>query len=111
VIEHIQVLTSVERREDAVAIARAAVEQRLAACVQVVGPVTSTYWWKGKIETAQEWLCLIKSRSDAYPALEAAIKAVHPYENPEIVATPIAAGSREYLRWLDEETAQSLRDG
>jgi periplasmic divalent cation tolerance protein len=51
----------------------------------------------------------MKSRSDAYPSLEAAIKAVHPYENPEIVATPIAAGSREYLRWLDEETDKDLR--
>jgi periplasmic divalent cation tolerance protein len=109
VATHIQVFTTVEREEDATALARAVVEQRLAACAQIVGPINSTYWWKGKVETAREWLCVMKSRSDAYPSLEAAIKAVHPYENPEIVATPIAAGSREYLRWLDEETDKDLR--
>ena len=107
--EHIQVFTTVEHEKDASAIARAVVERRLAACAQILGPITSTYWWEGKIETSREWLCLMKSRSDAYPALEAAIKSIHPYENPEIVATNIIAGSREYLCWLDEETAQGLR--
>ncbi len=105
--KNIQVFSSVERKEDAEAIARAVVEQRLAACVQILGPMVSTYWWKGKIETAQEWLCLIKSHAGVYPALEAAIKAVHPYENPEIIATPIVAGSRAYLSWLADETSSA----
>lgn len=70
--------------------------------MQIIGPVRSTYRWKGNIETAEEWLCLIKTRSDRYQEVEKAIKEIHPYETPEIVATPIVAGSEEYLNWLSE---------
>lgn len=101
--EYIQVLTTTERREDAERIAREILEKRLAGCVQIVGPVASTYWWKGKLENAQEWLLLIKSRRDLYGELERAIREIHPYENPEIIAVPIAAASREYLEWLESE--------
>ena len=79
---------------------RKLVEQRLAACVQVIGPMTSHYRWQGKIEAAGEYLCLAKSRAALYSEIEAAIKAIHPYEVAEIVAVPIIAGSREYLAWL-----------
>ena len=78
------------------------VEQRLAACVQIVGPITSTYRWQGKVETTEEWLCVIKSRGALYEALEQAIRGVHPYEEPEILAMPITEGSQSYLHWLDE---------
>lgn len=105
--EYIQVLSTVGRREDAEAVAREVVGRRLAACVQILGPVTSTYRWKSNIETAEEWLCLAKTRAELFPALEAAIKSVHPYENPEIIATPIASGSLEYLSWVAAETAQA----
>ncbi len=105
--EFVQVQTIVERRDDAERIAQTLVERRLAACVQIVGPIQSTYWWKEKIETAEEWLCLIKTRSDLYDAIEAAIIELHSYEVPEIVALPIVAGSANYLRWLVEETCQS----
>jgi len=101
--DYIQVVTTVERKEDAERIARTLVEARLAACVQVVGPITSTYRWKGAVETAQEWQCVAKSRRDVYAQLEEAIRGVHPYEVPEILAVPIAAGSGDYLAWLDGE--------
>jgi periplasmic divalent cation tolerance protein len=101
--EPIQVITTTETKADAQAIANALVEKRLAGCVQIVGPITSTYWWEGKIETAEEWLCLIKSRRDLYADLEKAIREVHPYDVPEILAVPVTAGSKPYLEWLDGE--------
>jgi periplasmic divalent cation tolerance protein len=101
----IQVMTATDKREDAERIARSLVERRLAGCVQIVGSVTSIYRWKGKIETAGEWLCLIKSRAELYGTIESAILALHPYETPEIIALPITAGSRDYLAWLREGLA------
>ena len=102
----IQVFTTVEKREDARRIAEIVVGRRLAACVQVVGPIGSTYWWKGKVEDAEEWLCLMKTRKELYGKLEAAVKSVHPYEEPEIIALPIVEGSEGYLRWIEENTEQ-----
>ena len=100
---YVQVITTTETKADAQAIADALVERRLAACVQIVGPITSTYRWQEKIETASEWMCVIKSRQDLYDALEAAILEVHPYDVPEILAMPVVAGSKDYLAWLDSE--------
>jgi periplasmic divalent cation tolerance protein len=94
----VQVSTTVEKREDAEKIAALVVEKRLAACVQVLGPVKSTYWWQGKVEDAEEWLCLMKTRQDLYKPLEKAIKSIHSYDEPEIVALPIVEGSEGYLR-------------
>ncbi len=103
--EFIQVMTATDKREEAERIARSLVEMRLAACVQIVGPVTSIYRWKGAVETAEEWLCLVKSRSECYGAIERAIRALHSYETPEILALPVTAGSRDYLDWLRGEVA------
>ena len=100
--EYIQVLTTTATKEEAQKIADALIENRLAGCVQVAGPVVSTFWWKGKIERAEEWLCVIKSKRNLYHALEGSIKAQHTYETPEIIAIPIVAGSQEYLQWLDQ---------
>jgi len=100
---YIQTLTTTATKPAAQAIARAVVERRLAGCAQVVGPITSTYWWQGKVETAEEWLCVMKSRQDLYEQLEQAICEVHPYEVPEILAMPVVEGSRDYLDWLDGE--------
>lgn len=105
---YIQVITTAEKKEDAIKIARVLVDKRLAACVQVFGPVISTYRWKNKVEQAEEWQCLIKSRQDLFGKLEEAIKAIHPYETPEIIATVISAGSDEYLKWLHDELATGL---
>ncbi|MEW6219003.1 MAG: divalent-cation tolerance protein CutA [Thermodesulfobacteriota bacterium] len=101
--EYIQVMTTTETREQAEAIADRMVRERLAACAQVLGPISSTYWWQGKVEQAQEFLCLLKSRQDRFADLEAAIRAVHPYQVPEILAVPVAAGSAAYLSWLAAE--------
>jgi periplasmic divalent cation tolerance protein len=100
---YIQITTTTETKEQAEKIAKHMVEAKLAACVQIVGPITSIYRWKGKVENAQEWLCLIKTKDDLYNKVEAAIKSLHPYETPEIIAVPILKGSKEYLNWLDNE--------
>jgi periplasmic divalent cation tolerance protein len=100
----IQVSTTVDKRQDATKIAKSVLEGKLAACVQVIGPIRSTYWWKRKIEDAEEWLCLMKTRKQLYKKLEKRIKAIHPYEEPEIIALPIIEGSAGYLRWIEEET-------
>lgn len=105
--DYIQVVTTTEHKEDALAIARRLVEERLAACVQIVGPITSTYRWQGKIETADEWQCWAKSRGELYEKIEAAIRRLHPYDVPEIIALPVVAGSSSYLKWLDEEVTSS----
>lgn len=100
---YIQVVTTTEKREDAEKIAKALVEKRLAACAQLVGPIVSTYWWKGNIETAEEWQCLVKSKKSLYGEVEKAIKMLHPYETPEIIVLPIVSGSADYLKWLTDE--------
>ena len=101
---YIQISTTTETKEQAQKIVQYLVEHKLAACVQITGPITSVYRWKGKVETAQEWLCLIKTRASLFEKVEAAIKKRHPYETPEIIAVPILKGSNEYLNWLHDET-------
>ena len=101
---YIQVVTTTARREEAARIARDLVEKRLAACAQIVGPITSIYRWQGKIETDEEWQCWCKTRGELFPAVEEAIRAVHPYQVPEILAMPVAAGSERYLDWIEAET-------
>lgn len=98
----IAVLCTVGTAADAGRIARALVEQRLAACVNVVAQVTSVYRWKGAIETAEERLLVIKTRGERFEALRQAIVSLHPYEVPEVIALPIEGGHRPYLEWLDD---------
>ena len=101
--EYIQVLTTVEHKTDAENIAKILVEKRIAACVQIIGPITSYFQWQGKLDSAQEYLCLIKSRDDLFSELESEVKSIHPYEVPELLATPIIKGGKEYLNWLAAE--------
>jgi len=105
----VQVTTTTETKEQAEAIARHLVETNLAACVQITGPIESIYRWKGKMENAREWLCLIKTREDLFPEVEAAIKKMHSYETPEIIAVPIVQGSKEYLAWLADALVDNPR--
>jgi len=100
--DYVQVLTTVGSEEEAGSIASLLVERRLAACVQVVGPIVSRYRWRGEVEEEREWQCLAKTTRGAYEAVEAAIREVHSYEEPEIIATPILAGSPGYLAWIEE---------
>lgn len=101
--EYVQIATTVARKEEAERIARELVDRRLAACVQVIGPIGSTYRWQGQVESAEEWLCLAKSKQSLFAAVEQAIREVHPYEVPEILATPVVAGHAAYLEWLQRE--------
>ena len=101
--QYIQIQTTVAKKSDAEKIAKMLLENKLSACIQIVGPMTSIYHWKGKIEKSQEWLCLIKSKKSHFKKIEQAIKKIHPYETPEIIATPIVDGSREYLKWMHAE--------
>ena len=97
------VLTTIAQKADADRVAKHLVERRLAGCVQVVGPISSTYWWQDEIEVAEEWLCLIKTGQSVYEEVEKAIIEVHPYETPEIIAVPVVAGSEGYLGWLESQ--------
>jgi periplasmic divalent cation tolerance protein len=101
-----QVTTAVDSREEGSRLARVLVERRLAACVQVVGPVESTYWWKGAIETASEWLCVAKTTGEQVDALVAALAAEHSYDVPEIVAVAAARVNDPYLRWVQDEVGE-----
>lgn len=103
--EFIQVVTTADSRENAVKIAERLLECRLAGCVQVGGPITSSYWWKGRIETSEEWYCVIKTEAGLYKDVEREIISVHPYEAPEILSLPVVDGNKSYLDWL----ADSLR--
>src|SRR5262249_53438927 len=94
-------LSTVGKAEDAERIARALVERGLAACVNVVPGVVSVYRWKGAVERDQELLLVIKTRGEGFPALRDALVELHPYELPELIAVPIAAGYEPYLEWLD----------
>ena len=102
--DFIQVFTTMDKEEDARKIGRLMVENKLAACVQILGPISSIYRWKGKVEEAKEWLCIFKSRRSLFQRLEESIRSLHPYEVPEIVSLPIESGSRDYLKWLGDET-------
>jgi periplasmic divalent cation tolerance protein len=103
--EYIQVVTTTDSSDLAGRIARSLLESRAAGCVQVFGPVQSKYWWKGKIEEAEEWVCMIKARSVDYERIEALIEQVHSYDVPEILAFPVQRGSRRYVEWLEAETS------
>ncbi len=103
----IQVMTTTDSREAAQRIGRLLVERRLAACVQLIGPMTSIYRWEGTVEEAEEWLCLVKTTQARYLEVERAIKAAHSYETPEILAVPVAAGSPDYLAWLRAAVEES----
>ncbi len=98
------VLTNLPDADSAGRVARLLVEQRLAACVNLLAPCTSVYRWQGAVETATEQPLLIKTTRAAYPALQAALREAHPYELPEIVAIPVQEGLPAYLAWVAAET-------
>ncbi len=107
--EFIQVTTAIDSKERAQHLAEAIVKNRLAACVHVYGPITSSYWWQGNMEVAEEWVCAAKTRKDLYEDLADILKSLHPYEAPEIIAMPIIAGSQGYLDWIVQETTPNQK--
>lgn len=105
--ESLLVITNCPDEDCANAIALALVEEKLAACVNILPRVQSIYRWQGAVDSASEVPLLIKTLAAAYPALEQAIRQRHPYEVPEIIALPITAGLPAYLNWLATETLQA----
>lgn len=97
-----QVTTTLPDHTTAERVATRLVEERLAACAQVIGPVRSTYWWAGKIEQADEWYCHLKTTLARLPRLQTRIRELHPYEVPEIIAVPILQGNPDYLKWIQD---------
>jgi periplasmic divalent cation tolerance protein len=104
--EYVQVLTTVGSEKEAAKIGGDLVRRRLVACAQTIGPITSRYRWQGKLEEEREWQLLAKTEAGLYEEVEAAIRALHSYEEPEILAIPVIAGSRGYLDWISD----SIRD-
>jgi periplasmic divalent cation tolerance protein len=101
---YLQVQTTTDSRAEAMELAHDAVAARLAACAQVAGPIASTYWWENGLERAEEWLVMLQLPADRYQQLADFLAERHSYDDPEIIATPIVAGSQSYLDWLAEET-------
>ena len=99
--DKIVVLTTCAAQSDAEQLARALVEARLAACVNILPGALSVYHWKGAIESEAECLLVIKTSRDLFPALTAEVEKLHPYELPELLALPVVAGSPNYLKWFD----------
>ena len=102
--EILLVFTNMPDRASAERLARTLVENRLAACVNILAPCGSVYSWKGMVESADEHPMLIKTTRDRFAALEERIRSGHPYELPEIIAVPLAAGSSDYLQWVEAQT-------
>jgi periplasmic divalent cation tolerance protein len=101
--DYLIVLVTAADADEARRLARGLLEQRLAACVNFV-PIESMYWWDGVIQQEQETLMIIKTRAETFDALMDAVKRAHSYETPEVIGLPVAFGSPEYLRWIDNET-------
>jgi periplasmic divalent cation tolerance protein len=100
------VLTTTGSQEEAAKIGCALLERRLAACVNIVPQIESLYWWNGKIETAKEWLLIIKTQAISFESVRDAIKELHSYDLPECIMLEVAAGSNEYLNWIAENTGK-----
>jgi periplasmic divalent cation tolerance protein len=103
--EYLLVLNTCPDAASADKIARELVEGRLAACVNILPGLRSHYTWKGACQSAEEHLLLIKTQAVVYTALEQALRALHPYELPEIIAVPLTAGLPDYLAWIKQNTA------
>ena len=102
--EPIVVLVTCGSEEEALKIANSLVEERLAACVNIVSPVRSIYRWEGKICDEREWMLFIKTQKQRFEDLEKKVRALHSYSVPEIIALPIIEGASSYLNWVKEMT-------
>ena len=100
--EYVQVSTATATKEEAVALAGPAVQQRLAAGAQVIGPVTGVFWHLGEYGTGEEWQLLLKTTADRYPELETYLLEHHPWDNPELCAVPITMGAERCMQWISD---------
>ncbi|KND38828.1 divalent-cation tolerance protein CutA [Streptomyces acidiscabies] len=105
--EYVQVSTATETRQQAIGLASGAVQQRLAAGAQIIGPVTSVFWHLGEYGTGEEWRLLLKTTADRYPELEAHLLDNHPWDNPEVYAVPIVMGAEGCKQWIADSVKPS----
>ena len=103
---HVVLMTTTETKEQACTLAKEALGHRLAACVQIVGPLVSVFRWKGEIEQAEEFRCEMKTSTQHVSKLQSLILEHHPYELPELVTLPFSSVSERYGNWIDEELSQ-----
>jgi periplasmic divalent cation tolerance protein len=101
-----QVTTTLPDRAAAESLAETLIAERLAACAQVLGPVSSTFRWEGRIEQAEEWYCNLKTTDQRLPAVQQRIRELHPYDVPELIAFPISGGDPTYLDWIRTEVRE-----
>jgi len=99
---YVVVIVTVANREEAVKIVRSLLEERLIACANIVGPISSMFWWEGKIDEASEFLVFMKSHENHFERLSEKVAEIHSYKVPEIIALPIIKGSPSYLEWLSD---------
>ena len=99
---HIIVIVTAANKSEAGTIVQQLLEAKLIACANMIGPIKSHFIWSGKIDKAEEYLVIMKSHKDLFEKLEETVKKLHSYEVPEIIALPIVAGSKPYLKWLDD---------
>lgn len=104
--ETVRVETTVDSREGAERLAALVVDERLAACAQVGGPISSFYRWESKVQSDEEWMVVIKTAADRLTALTERLVEAHPYDVPEIVAVPVVGGNPAYLEWVREESGE-----
>ena len=102
--QFVQIETTIDSQDDAMRLAKELVERRLVACVQVLGPMTSIYWWENQIEQSQEFLLLCKTTRERIKEVKATITDLHSYDVPEILVLPVESGAEKYLDWIVEET-------
>lgn len=102
--KHLVVLVTAASPEEAERLGRILVEEKLAACVNVIRDIRSFFWWQGRVSDEQESLLVIKTRGEVFPTLRDRVKTLHSYTVPEIIALPLSDGSAEYLAWVDEST-------
>lgn len=100
---YVMVFITASNIEEGRHIADSLVERRLAACANIIEGIHSTYWWKGKKESSEEALVILKSREDRLKELIKVAKELHSYENPEVIAVPVVGGSEAYLKWIGDE--------
>ena len=104
----IQVSITVGSQSEGQRIVDALLRDRLIACGQVFGPIRSSYWWQGKIETSEEWMCLAKSREENFAEIVRSVQEMHSYEVPEIIAVPLVASDEKYAQWVEAEVNKPL---
>ena len=105
--ECVQVSTTLPDEATAQRLGVRLVEERLVACAQVVGPVSSAYWWQGQVEQAKEWYCHLKTTTETIPALSRRLRELHPYDVPEIIVVAIKEGDESYLKWIRDTVSPS----